>query len=216
MGSLPRAELPLSPPSLTERVRVLYENSVVPVREIARLAGVTERAIYKYARKQRWTPRVTRLSRDGTAAGLAARGVAGRFVPLADEGKPHPRGLKATDPAGAARAAAACLRAGELSDDAVAQAETDAQVRAARAESARARAECARARAKALRDAAASLRTLELLAGGFVELVRFAAERPEPMNARAERLYGRLANAILRQLDRLPPPAAPSSPALRA
>src|SRR5205814_1077213 len=36
---------------LTEQVRALYEETVVPVREIARLAGVTERTIYKYARK---------------------------------------------------------------------------------------------------------------------------------------------------------------------
>ena len=123
--------------SLTARVRALYEDSVVPVREIARLAGVTERTIYKYAHKEGWTPRVTRLSRDGTAAGLAGRGVAGRFIRREDEGKPHARGLKALDPDGAARAAAACVRAGELSDAAVAQASAAAASRAARAQAAR-------------------------------------------------------------------------------
>ncbi len=88
-------------PSLTERVRALYEESVVPVREIARLAGVTERMIYKYARKRGWVPRVTRLSRDGTAAGLAARGARARFIPREEAGKPVASGLKATDSAGA-------------------------------------------------------------------------------------------------------------------
>src|SRR5689334_8603488 len=36
---------------LTAQVRALYEGSGVPVREIAALAGVTERTVYKYARK---------------------------------------------------------------------------------------------------------------------------------------------------------------------
>ncbi len=134
----------------------------MPVREIARLAGVTERTLYKYARKERWTPRVTRLSRDGTAAGLVARGVAGRFIRREDEGKPHPRGLKALDPDGAAQAAAACVRAGKLSDEAVARAHAEAQLRAARVRSAR--------------DAAAYLRTLELLTGSLVELAKWRAE----------------------------------------
>ena len=40
--------------SLTARVRALYENSVVPVREIARLAGVSERTLYKYVRRGGW------------------------------------------------------------------------------------------------------------------------------------------------------------------
>ena len=42
---------------LTERARALYEDSAVPVREIARLTGVTERTIYKYAAKHAWKPR---------------------------------------------------------------------------------------------------------------------------------------------------------------
>ncbi len=42
---------------LTTRARRLYENTAVPVAEIARLCGVTERTIYKYARKGGWKPR---------------------------------------------------------------------------------------------------------------------------------------------------------------
>ena len=180
-------------------MRALYEDLVVPVREIARLAGVTERTIYKYAHKEGWTPRVTRLSRDGTAAGLAARGVAGRFIRREDEGKPHARGLKALDPDGAARAAAACVRAAKLSEDAVARAGAAAELRAARARSAR--------------DAAAYLRTLELLTGGLVELAKLRAElrveRRGRAAPRAERLATCLEHAILNQLGRLTqrPPA---------
>ena len=174
-------------------MRALYEELVVPVREIARLAGVTERTLYKYARKERWTPRVTRLSRDGTAAGLVARGVAGRFIRREEEGKPHPRGLKALDPDGAAQAAAACVHAGKLSDEAVARAHAEAQSRAARVRSAR--------------DAAAYLRTLGLLTDGLVELAKWrAALRAEfggRASARAERLATHLEHAILNQLGHL-------------
>ena len=43
--------------NLTEKVRALYEHSAVPVAEIASVAGVTERTIYKYAAREQWTPR---------------------------------------------------------------------------------------------------------------------------------------------------------------
>jgi hypothetical protein len=127
-------------------VRALYEAGVVPVREIARLGGITERGIYKYARKHGWTPRVTRLaagvastaqrtaaSRGASAADFAARGAGGRFIPLAEAGKPHARGIKALDPLGAARAGEECRRAGVLSEAAAAAALAAAQERAARA-----------------------------------------------------------------------------------
>jgi hypothetical protein len=101
--------------NLSEKVRALYEHSAVPVAEIAALAGVTERTIYKYAAKQNWTPRY-RESADGSrlrggrwraAAQLApVKGAGGRFIRRADKGKPFAAGLKATDPAAAALAAA--------------------------------------------------------------------------------------------------------------
>ena len=43
--------------SLLHWVRQLYEAGALPVREIARLAGVTERMIYKYARAGGWPRR---------------------------------------------------------------------------------------------------------------------------------------------------------------
>ena len=90
--------------SLTERVRALYEDSAVPVREIASLAGVTERTIYKYAAKHRWKPRYAwtpdgarpRAWRAGPSF-APAKGAGGRFVRRADKGKPFAVGLKATD-----------------------------------------------------------------------------------------------------------------------
>jgi hypothetical protein len=135
---------------LTARVRALYENSAVPVREVARLAGVTERTLYKYAQKGGWKPRYAWIDRGGVqrrwranmqsnmqsnvrslaqsettfAPGnfTAVKGAGGRFIARADKGKPFARGLKATDRHGAARASAACVRAETIA----AQAQADA------------------------------------------------------------------------------------------
>lgn len=119
--------------SLTEKVRALYEGSAVPVAEIARLAGVTERTIYKYARKGNWKPRYAWNEEGARPQGRNARtrrtalrplkraqrfapvkGAGGRFIRRADKDKPYAVGLKATDPAAAARAAAACEKADAL------------------------------------------------------------------------------------------------------
>jgi hypothetical protein len=111
-------------------VRALYENSAVPVREIAALAGVTERTLYKYARRGGWTSRYAWVDRGGVAgrrrrandALAPAKGAGGRFIRREDSGKPFLCGLKATDPKGAARATAACAQA-EMT---AAQAQADA------------------------------------------------------------------------------------------
>src|SRR5690349_12096106 len=42
---------------LTRQVRALYEDTVVPVAEIARIAGVSERTLYKYAARGGWERR---------------------------------------------------------------------------------------------------------------------------------------------------------------
>lgn len=118
---------------LTTRVRALYETSAVPVREIARLAGVSERTIYKYVARQNWQ---RRHAGRGAEAGQANRGrhwqrapgqetlkgAGGRFIARADADKPFATGLKATDPAGRARAEVACAAAARLSDEAQAKA----------------------------------------------------------------------------------------------
>jgi hypothetical protein len=121
---------------LTARVRALYEDTAVPVREIAAVAGVTERTIYKYVIRQNWkrryrvTPRneaaaaANRGRRWQHASGLApAKGAGGRFIRREDKAKPFAQGLKATDPAGRARALAQCAAADELACEAQAEAE---------------------------------------------------------------------------------------------
>jgi hypothetical protein len=122
-----RTEENSSAQSLTEKVRALYENSAVPVAEIARLAGVTERTLYKYARKDGWKPRYAWIDRGGVKARRGwranegfdpAKGAGARFIARADKDKPYAAGLKAVDPEGAARAASACGEAAVLSGQA--------------------------------------------------------------------------------------------------
>ena len=101
--------------SLTERVRALYEDSAVPVRDIAALAGVTERTIYKYAAKHNWKPRYRWAPNRSWRAGAAfapVKGASARFIRRDDKDKPFATGLKATDPAASARATAQCEEAG--------------------------------------------------------------------------------------------------------
>jgi AcrR family transcriptional regulator len=114
------------------QVRALYEDSAVPVREIAARAGVTERTLYKYACKGQWRPRYLRsnasacmLMRGWRAAeGFApVTGAGGRFVRREDGGKPFAKGLKALDPAARAKAEAECAEAVRLSREAAQEAE---------------------------------------------------------------------------------------------
>jgi hypothetical protein len=116
---------------LTARVRALYEGSAVPVREIANLAGITERTLYKYAAKQQWKPRY-RWRADGgrprwrrwraSPERAPAKGAGGRFIARAGKDAPVARGIKATDPAAAARAGAACGQAARQAQEAERQA----------------------------------------------------------------------------------------------
>ena len=132
---------------LTARVRALYEDSVVPVREIAQRAGVTERTLYKYVIKHNWKRRYRCATRNeavasanrgrrlSAAPGFApVKGAGGRFIRREDAAKPFATGLKATDPAGRAGAEAACGQADALAHAARAQAELgqrrDAVIRA--------------------------------------------------------------------------------------
>jgi len=93
-------------PSLMVRVQALYEDAAVPVREIARLCGVTERTIYKYAARGGWR---------GRYAVKPVKGAGGRFVPRGEAGRPveqgNVQGIKALDPSARARASAACAAA---------------------------------------------------------------------------------------------------------
>src|SRR6185437_16253774 len=69
---------PASGISLLERVRQLYEESVVPVREIARLIGVSERTLYKYVARHGWRRRHLCLERATPSGDYAAVRAANR------------------------------------------------------------------------------------------------------------------------------------------
>jgi hypothetical protein len=110
---------------LMAHVRRMYEDSIIPVRDIAQRAGVTERTLYKYARKNNWKPRYAWTpdgarppgrparrrwseARERALAVAPAKGAGGRFIRREDKGRPLAHGIKATDPAARAAAAAAC------------------------------------------------------------------------------------------------------------
>jgi len=127
---------------LMAQVRALYEDSAVPVREIARCAGVSERTLYKYACKNNWTPRYAWMPDGSRPSGWPARrrwtqareravqfapekGAGGRFVRREEKGKPFAQGIKALDPAGRAAAAKASAEAARAAERAELQVECD-------------------------------------------------------------------------------------------
>ena len=146
--------IPPDPPSLRvggqdlmAHVRRMYEDSIIPVRDIARRAGVAERTLYKYAQKNGWKPRYA-WTPDGArpparpgrprwtqaqekhrarAARFApTKGAGGRFIRRDDIGEPFARGIKATDPAGRAAAAKATADAARVAERAELEAECHA------------------------------------------------------------------------------------------
>ena len=118
-------------PALTDEVRALYEADVMPVAEIARLAGVTERTLYKYVQRGGWRRRYPVRGVEAAAANRGRKraprppqpkGAGGRFIPREEWGKPHASGLKALDAQGAGRAVAACNVAGAMANEAFSRA----------------------------------------------------------------------------------------------
>lgn len=63
--------------ALTDRGRALYEAGVVPVRDIARLVGVSERTLYHYVRRGGWRRR------------WPSRGADSRAIHGIEAGDPH-------------------------------------------------------------------------------------------------------------------------------
>jgi hypothetical protein len=132
------------PTTLLDRVRDIYENTVMPVREIARLVGVTERTLYRYVERHGWVRRHVCIARD-QAVRIAnrdrllaprpgfgrAKGAGGRFIARDETAAPHPGGLKALDPLGAERVIADCEEARRLSDAAITEAVASATVQEA-------------------------------------------------------------------------------------
>jgi hypothetical protein len=91
------------------RVQALYEDSAVPVSEIARLVAVNERTLYRYVALGNWKRRYP--FQKPRPDYPQVRGAGGRFIPRADADKPVVHGLKALDPEARAQAALACAAA---------------------------------------------------------------------------------------------------------
>jgi hypothetical protein len=155
--------------SLTERVRALYEGGAMPVADIAAMLGVNQRTLYKYVQRGGWRRRY-RLSRPpADIAPVAAKprrpgnagwkGAGGRFIRAEEAGLPHPAGLKALDPTGAARATTRCERAQTL-------------------------AVAAAVSAKTTTDIATEVRSLGLLAQAMRDLRAIGAARNKPLSQR--------------------------------
>jgi hypothetical protein len=135
-------------PTLLQRTQYLYEQTVVPVREIARLIGVSERTLYKYVARYGWTRRhlcIARPSgadappRDYEAVRTAncgrtlqpreghegVKGAGGRFISFEERGTPQalslPCGPKALDPLAAEAAGGLCERAALSSNVAISE-----------------------------------------------------------------------------------------------
>jgi hypothetical protein len=138
----------------------------VPVREIARLIGVSGRTLYKYVERYGWKRRHICLAQEEAVRkancgrrltpreGFAGvRGAGGRFISFEERGRAQalspPCGPKALDPLAAEALAPVCVEAALASDEAVAAA------------IARATAEENEKRRDRERDA--DLRTLEIL-----------------------------------------------------
>src|SRR6476646_6135036 len=89
---------------LTARVRALYERSAVPVAEIARLCGVSERTIYKYAARHHWQPRYA-WAGEASRPRVRAAGGGGRRPRAAPAGRRAPSSPRSRAPAPASSAA---------------------------------------------------------------------------------------------------------------
>lgn len=112
----PPGEASLTP--LTHEARALYEGGVVPVREVARLCGVSIRTLYHHVNGKGWKRRRSAVPRDLAKSERQKRRYRERMALLPQ----RPRGLKARDPEGQGSALAAAERAGALAGAALAKA----------------------------------------------------------------------------------------------
>jgi len=103
---------------LTLQARALYEGGVVQVRAVARLCGVSVRTLYNYVNQHGWRRRRATEARNPVRAQAQRM----RRQALKAARPAAPRGLKARDPEGQARALAACEQAVAMSDVALARA----------------------------------------------------------------------------------------------
>jgi hypothetical protein len=126
MRALAQAEglSPPAEPSFAGCLRLLYEHSALPVREIAAIAGIIERTVYAHARAGGWTRRNWRHARyaggrclvPAEAAAFPQAGAAARFDLQAVQGtaRAWQESRRLVEAAGAAAAAGARERAARL------------------------------------------------------------------------------------------------------
>jgi hypothetical protein len=120
-GLAPLAATP--PPGFADHLCHLYENSALPVREIAHIAGIIERTLYTYVRKGGWRRRNWRHARYG----------GGRLAPADDTAFPEAGGANAPAPADARQTAAAYAEARRLTEASSAAAAAASAAKAAAA-----------------------------------------------------------------------------------
>jgi hypothetical protein len=149
--------------SLQECICILYEHSLVPVREIARLAGLTERNVYATVRRRGCRPRV-HVGADGGR----------RLVVPAHDTPPEVLDLAAMQ-----QAVAACAQARLRALDAAAERAAARNARVARRQAVRE----AEIEARALSTIAGALRNLAIAEDG-------GAARREKARKKARRQQG--------------------------
>lgn len=179
---LPSADAELS---FADRLRQLYEQSALPVREIARIAGIADRTLFSYVQRGGWKRRNWRQVRHDEA----------RLVPPEGAGL----GSAVEDARHTAQTYVAAKRHVE---DVRAAAAIAAQERAAGAGAA---AQERAARAKAVADA----RTRARLAAAVADALRILAQverNGRPLSGRARRVHDRIFGALVGQFEYLVPP----------
>jgi hypothetical protein len=178
---LPSADAELS---FGDRLRQLYEQSALPVHEIARIAGIAD-TLFSYMQRGGWKRRNWRQARPDEARPVPPEGT-GLEAAVEDArhtAQTYIAAKRHVDDASAAAAIATLERA--------AGAETAAQERAARA--------------KAVADA----RTRARLAAAVADALRILAQverNGRPLSGRARRVHDRIFGALVGQFEYLVPP----------
>jgi hypothetical protein len=176
---LPSADAELS---FADRLRQLYEQSALPVCEIARIAAIAERTLFSYVQRGGWKRRNWRQARYDAARTAPLEG-AGLFSTAED----------------ARHTARAYVAVRKLVDEASAAAVAATHERAANVQAA---AQQRAARAKAVADARARAR----MAAAVADALRILAQverRGPPKSPQARRVRDRMFDVLVGQFDHL-------------
>jgi hypothetical protein len=189
MRALAEAEglSPPAEPGFAGCLRLLYEHSALPVREIAAIAGIIERTVYVHARAGGWTRRNWRHARYAGGRCL----VPAEAAAVPEAGAAAPSGCQDVQ-----QTARAWQESRRLVEAAGAAAEAGARERAARLEAERIEREERRLWEARIRLLGAVNRAVDRLCD-IQEDKRLGKDSPAAAAARAE------LNALIDQLERL-------------